>query len=58
MVASTHGAPTAERGGRAKRYYTVTKAGRQVLAEAQHGFQQLLESLSLLEQSLKNEYSQ
>lgn len=33
LVASRVGEPTAERGGRAKRYYSVTAAGRRVLKQ-------------------------
>jgi PadR family transcriptional regulator, regulatory protein PadR len=47
-VVSREGDPTPERGGRAKRFYTVTKAGRAQLAEAQHAFQQLMSGLQLL----------
>ncbi len=47
-LASKEGAPTPERGGRAKRFYTVTRTGKRLLAEAQRGFQRLLEGLDLL----------
>ena len=47
-VVSREGAPTPERGGRAKRFYTVTEAGRGQLAEAQRGFQRLMSGLELL----------
>ena len=33
LVASRVGEPTAERGGRAKRYYSVTAAGKRVLKQ-------------------------
>jgi len=33
LVASRVGEPTSERGGRAKRYYTVTAAGKRALRE-------------------------
>lgn len=46
---SVAGAPTAERGGRAKRFYTVTEAGKAKLAAAQRSFQQMLSGLELLE---------
>jgi PadR family transcriptional regulator, regulatory protein PadR len=48
MVASTTGAPTPERGGRAKRFYQVTPAGKKLLTAAQHAFQQMLAGLELL----------
>jgi PadR family transcriptional regulator PadR len=47
-VVSREGEPTPERGGRAKRFYTVTEAGRGQLAEAQRAFQQLMSGLELL----------
>ena len=47
-LASTEGAPTPERGGRAKRFYTVTRTGKRLLTEAQLGFQRLLDGLNLL----------
>lgn len=47
-LASTEGAPTPERGGRAKRFYTVTREGKRMVVEAQRGFQQLLTGLDLL----------
>ncbi len=42
------GGATKERGGRAKRYLTVTRAGRAVLVEAQRAFQSLMLGLDLL----------
>ena len=47
-VVSREGESTPERGGRAKRFYTVTEAGRAQLAEAQRAFQQLMSGLQLL----------
>jgi len=41
------GDPTPERGGRAKRYFTVTKHGRAALIEAQRSYRRLLEGLDL-----------
>lgn len=35
MVAARQGEPTAQRGGRAKRYFTITGSGQQALAEAE-----------------------
>ena len=47
LVASTYGDPTPERGGRAKRYFTVTGAGVRAVARAQRAFQRLMEGLAL-----------
>lgn len=47
LVESWHGEPTAERGGRAKRFYRVTATGLQVLNETQRATQGLLEGLDL-----------
>lgn len=49
FVQSRLGDPTPERGGRAKRYFTVTKRGRTALIQAQRSYQSLLEGLDLLE---------
>jgi PadR family transcriptional regulator PadR len=38
LVRSSFGEPTAERGGRAKRYFRVTPAGIRALKETQEGF--------------------
>jgi PadR family transcriptional regulator, regulatory protein PadR len=48
MLLSRQGSPTPERGGRAKRLYTVTKVGRLQLRSAQRAFQRLLHGLDLL----------
>jgi PadR family transcriptional regulator PadR len=48
MLSSRLAEPTAERGGRAKRFFKVTKAGNAALAEAQRSYQRLLEGLNLL----------
>lgn len=48
MLLSRQGPPTPERGGRAKRLYTVTKFGKLQLKSAQRGFQRLLHGLDLL----------
>jgi DNA-binding PadR family transcriptional regulator len=48
FVRSRLGDPTPERGGRAKRYFTVTKHGRAALLQAQRAYQSLLEGLDLL----------
>lgn len=46
-LASRMGDPTPERGGRAKRYYTVTAAGLKSVTEAQRAFRNLLEGLPI-----------
>ncbi len=45
------GEATPERGGRAKRFYTVTKSGRAQLVSAQRAFQKLMNGLGLLGES-------
>lgn len=50
-VVSRLGEPTRERGGRARRYYSVTGAGVRAVTEAQRAFRNLLEGLDLLEGS-------
>jgi PadR family transcriptional regulator len=47
LVASKYGDPTPERGGRAKRYFTVTGAGVRAVTRAQRAFQRLMEGLAL-----------
>jgi PadR family transcriptional regulator PadR len=47
LVASTYGDPTPERGGRAKRYFTVTARGVHAVACAQRAFQRLMKGLVL-----------
>jgi DNA-binding PadR family transcriptional regulator len=47
LVTSSYGDPTAERGGRAKRYFAVTKNGVRAVARAQRAYQRLLEGLAL-----------
>jgi DNA-binding PadR family transcriptional regulator len=47
LVKSRMGDPTPERGGRAKRYYTVTLSGNAALARAQNAYQRMLEGLEL-----------
>lgn len=51
FVASRMGDPTPERGGRAKRFVTVTKKGRVALIAAQQSYRTLLRGLALLEDS-------
>jgi hypothetical protein len=48
LVRSRTGDPTPERGGRAKRFLTVTKPGRTALTDAQRAYQKLLVGLELL----------
>ena len=48
LVAARDGESTRERGGRAKRFYTVTEAGQELLTEAQRSFQRLMTGLKLL----------
>jgi PadR family transcriptional regulator PadR len=48
IVRSWLGDATPQRGGRAKRYFALTKAGRAALVKAQRAYQSLLEGLDLL----------
>jgi PadR family transcriptional regulator len=48
LVKSRFGEPTPQRGGRSKRFFTVTASGAKALARAQHAFQRLLEGLDVL----------
>jgi PadR family transcriptional regulator, regulatory protein PadR len=48
LVTARSGDPTPQRGGRAKRFYLVTSAGRDRLKYAQVGFHSLLKGLNLL----------
>ncbi len=48
LVEARDGDPTPERGGRAKRFYKLTREGRTQLVEAQRSFQRLLDGLELL----------
>ncbi|MGA8035881.1 MAG: helix-turn-helix transcriptional regulator [Candidatus Acidiferrales bacterium] len=47
MLTSWMGEPTPERGGRAKRYFTVTRSGEAAVARAQRAYQRLLHGLKL-----------
>jgi PadR family transcriptional regulator PadR len=47
LVKSETGEATPERGGRAKRYYTVTKLGRETLLEVQNDYRNLSQGLGL-----------
>jgi PadR family transcriptional regulator, regulatory protein PadR len=47
LVTSRLGEPTPQRGGRAKRYVTVTESGVKAVARAQRAYQHLLKGLTL-----------
>ena len=49
LVCSTLGDPTPERGGKAKRFYALTSAGRTAITAAQRAYRSLLNGLELLE---------
>ena len=51
LIASKMGDPTPQRGGRAKRYFTVNASGVRAVALAQRNFQRLLRGLELPEVS-------
>ncbi len=48
IVRSWFGETTPQRGGRAKRYFALTKAGLAALVNAQQAYQNLLKGLDLL----------
>lgn len=48
VVRSWLGEATAQRGGKAKRYFAVTRVGRGALVSAQRAYQSLLKGLDLL----------
>ena len=48
LITSRMGDPTPQRGGRAKRFVTVTAAGLQALTRALQAYQQLLDGLDLM----------
>ena len=48
FVVSRLGDPTPQRGGRAKRYFRVTKAGIAAVNRAQQAYRRLLEGLEIL----------
>jgi PadR family transcriptional regulator len=50
LVGSRLGPPTAERGGRAKRFYTVTGTGRKALVAVQRSYQSLMHGLEIFAQ--------
>jgi len=47
LAMSRYGDPTAERGGRARRYFTVTPRGVRAVVQAQRAYQRLLKGLVL-----------
>ena len=47
IITSRMGDPTPQRGGRAKRYVTVTAAGMQALTRALRAYERLLDGLDL-----------
>jgi DNA-binding PadR family transcriptional regulator len=47
LLTSRYADPTPERGGRSKRYFTVTASGVKAVARAQRSYQRLLEGLVL-----------
>jgi DNA-binding PadR family transcriptional regulator len=49
LVTSRLGDPTPQRGGRAKRYFTVTAAGVAAVTRAQRAYQRLLQGLKFPE---------
>jgi PadR family transcriptional regulator PadR len=49
LVTFREGSPTAQRGGRAKRFVIATKAGKAALHSAQSAYQNLLKGLDLFE---------
>jgi PadR family transcriptional regulator, regulatory protein PadR len=48
LLTSRMGDPTPQRGGRAKRYVTVTAAGKKALTRAVHAYDRLLDGLDLV----------
>ena len=48
LISSTEGEPTAERGGRSKRFYAVTKRGKTQLISALRDYEKLMSGLELL----------
>jgi DNA-binding PadR family transcriptional regulator len=48
VLRSWPGDGTPQRGGRPKRYFALTKAGRAALISAQRAYQRLLDGLELL----------
>jgi DNA-binding PadR family transcriptional regulator len=57
LVKAQDGEPTPERGGRAKRFYHVTRKGHSQLVRAQLGFKRLMAGLELLKESSGEHYA-
>jgi PadR family transcriptional regulator PadR len=53
IVVARDGDPTPERGGRAKRFYKLTREGRALLVEAQRSFRNLMAGLDLLNRTTR-----
>jgi PadR family transcriptional regulator PadR len=53
IVIARDGDPTPERGGRAKRFYKLTREGRALLVEAQRSFRNLMAGLDLLNRTTR-----
>jgi PadR family transcriptional regulator, regulatory protein PadR len=53
FVTLRDGSPTPERGGRAKRFVSVTKAGRAGLASAQAAYRSLLQGIDLFDGAIR-----
>ena len=51
LITFREGSPTPERGGRAKRFVTVTRPGRAALVSAQSAYRSLLDGLDLFNPS-------
>ncbi|MGJ5820643.1 PadR family transcriptional regulator [Paludibaculum fermentans] len=49
LATSRFGEPTPQRGGRSKRYFTVTAVGVEAVTSAQRAYQRLLKGLKLSE---------
>jgi PadR family transcriptional regulator PadR len=47
LVESRLGDPTPQRGGRAKRFFTVTASGTEAIARTQQAYQRLLKGLTI-----------
>jgi DNA-binding PadR family transcriptional regulator len=48
LLKSKLGSPTAERGGRARRFFTVTRQGKAAIIRAQSAYRRLLEGLNIV----------
>jgi DNA-binding PadR family transcriptional regulator len=52
LLRSELGAPLAERGGRARRFFTITTKGKAAVVRAQSAYRRLLEGLDLLREQI------